>query len=254
MLLSHTSSLSKEASVYRPDWERIGKNGYDPLFRENVRPGTQYEYADYNGALFGCLIEAITGESVQNYMSRTVFAPLGLTAAYSPVFLPAGTATKDMLYTNGRVGLSVAGDRRSDYNNTADPRNNNGYTVGRLYINTASLTKLARMMLSGGELDGVRILQRETVSLMEADQPGLAQSPYGLSNVRHSQFPRGTWYGHQGRYIGLTSNVYYQVDTGITMALVMNGYDYQLQDNIVMPAVTILNNMERLEQICLGQP
>jgi hypothetical protein len=89
---------------------------------------------------------------------------------------------------------------------------------------------------------------------MEADQPGLAQSPYGLSNVRHSQFPRGTWYGHQGRYIGLTSNVYYQVDTGITMALVMNGYDYQLQDNIVMPAVTILNNMERLEQICLGQP
>ena len=254
MLLSHTSSLSKEASVYRPDWERIGKNGYDPLFRENVRPGTQYEYADYNGALFGCLIEAITGESVQNYMNRTVFAPLGLTAAYSPVFLPAGTATKDMLYTNGRVGLSVAGDRRSNYNNTADPRNNNGYTVGRLYINTASLTKLARMMLSGGELDGVRILQRETVSLMEADQPGLAQSPYGLSNVRHSQFPRGTWYGHQGRYIGLTSNVYYQVDTGITMALVMNGYDYQLQDNIVMPAVTILNNMERLEQICLGQP
>ena len=251
MLLSHTSSLSAEASVYKPDWEKIGKNGYDPIFDESVEPGTKYAYADYNGALFGCLIEAITGESVQNYMDRTVFQPLGLTAAYSPNFLPAGTPAKDTLHPDGRVGISVQQDRNAAYNNTADPRGNNGYTVGRLYISTASLTKLAQMMLAGGELNGVRILQRDTVSLMEADQPGLAKSPYGLSTVRHSQFPRGIWYGHQGRYIGLTSNVYYQLDTGITMALVMDGYDYKLQDNIVLPAVTVMNNMEKLEQLCL---
>ena len=81
---------------------------------------------------------------------------------------------------------------------------------------------------------------------MEADQPGLAESRYGLSTVRHNQFPGGTWYGHQGRYSGLTSNIYYQRETGITLALVMDGYDYQLQDNIVMPAVMLLNNMEFL--------
>ena len=252
MLLSHTSSLSADAAVYRPNWERIGINGYDPVFDENTEPGTKYAYADYNGALFGCLIEAITGESVQNYMARTVFRPLGLTAAYSPVFLPAGTPAKDTLHTSGRVGISVQQDRNAAYNNTADPRGNNGYTVGRLYINTASLTTLAQMMLAGGELNGVRILQRDTVTLMESDQPGLAASPYGLSTVRHSQFPRGTWYGHQGRYIGLTSNVYYQLDTGITLALVMDGYDYQLKDNIVTPAVTIMNNMEKLENLCLA--
>lgn len=251
MLLSHTSSLSAKANNYHPNWEIISKS-YDPLFDESIKPGTKYAYADYNGALFGCLIEAITGESVQNYLNRTVFQPLGLTAAYSPAFLPSGTAAKDMLYTNGRVGISVASDRRHSYNNMADPKGNNGYTVGRLYINTASLTKLARMMLNGGELDGVRILNSETVSLMEADQPGLAKSPYGLSNVRHSQFPRGTWYGHQGRYIGLTSNVYYQKETGITLALVMNGYDYKLEDNIVLPAVTLMKNMEMLDTLCNG--
>ena len=246
MLLSHTSSLSPDASTYRPNWESISKS-YDPIFDESVKPGTKYAYADYNGALFGCLIEAITGESVQNYMDRTVFSPLGLTAAYSPKYLPAGTATKDLLKTNGTVGLSVADDLNYNYNNKADPRANNGYTVGGLYINTASMTKLAQMMLSGGELNGVRILERSTVSLMEADQKGLAASKYGLSTVRHTQFPRGTWYGHQGRYLGLTSNVYYQIDTGITLALVMNGYSYQLEDNIVMPAVTLMNNMEMLE-------
>ena len=247
MLLSHTSSLSPDATSYRPDWESISKS-YDPVFDESVKPGTKYVYADYNGALFGCLIEAITGESVQNYMNRTVFKPLGLTAAYSPKYLPAGTPTKDLLKTNGAVGLSVADDLNYNYNNTADPRGNNGYTVGGLYINTESMTRLARMMLSGGELNGVRILERSTVSLMEADQPGLAESKYGLSTVRHTQFARGTWYGHQGRYLGLTSNVYYQIETGITLALVMNGYNYTLEDNIVMPAVTLMKNMELLEK------
>ncbi len=247
MLLSHTSSLSPDASTYKPNWESISKS-YDPLFDESARPGAKYAYADYNGALFGCLIEAITGESVQNYMARTVFKPLGLTAAYSPKYLPVGTPTKDLLKTNGSVGLSVADDLNYNYNNTADPRMNNGYTVGGLYINTESLTKLAQMMLSGGELNGVRILNRATVSLMEADQPGLASGKYGLSTIRLSQFPRGTWYGHQGRYLGLTSNVYYQIDTGITLALVMNGYDYELQDNIVMPAVTLMKNMETLDK------
>ena len=48
--------------------------------------------------------------------------------------------------------------------------------------------------------------------------------PDGIMNVLQE------WYGHQGRYSGLSSNVYYQRETGITMALVMNGYEYKLED------------------------
>ncbi len=252
MLLSHTSSLSPDADTYHPQWARIGTRGYDPLFNESVEPGTAYAYADYNGALFGCLIEAITGESVQNYMDRTVFRPLGLTAAYTPKLLPAGTKTMDLLNTRGKTEISVRKDRERAFNNRADPEGNNGYTVGKLYINTASLTRLGQMMLNGGELDGVRILNADTVALMEADQPGLAASPYGLSTVRHRQFPRGTWYGHQGRYSGLTSNIYYQRETGISLALVMDGYDWQLEDNIAMPAVQLMKNMEMLDTLLNG--
>ena len=252
MLLSHTSSLSPDASNYHPDWARIGKKGYDPIFNEAVEPGAMYAYADYNGALFGCLIEAISKQSVQNYLNNKVFKPLGLTAAYSPVFLPAGTACKDLLKKNGRVEISVQKDRTRKYNNKADPKGNNGYTVGKLYIDAASMTKLAQMMLGGGELNGIRILKSNTVKLMESDQKLLADSPYGLSTVRLYQFDRGTWYGHQGRYSGLSSNIYYQRETGITMALIMNGYDYELKDNIVMPAVSLLTNMQKLEEICLG--
>ena len=254
MLLTHTSSLSPDASDYHPDWNRIGKKGYDPVFDESVKPGTIYAYADYNGALFGCLIEAISKQSVQNYLNQKVFRPLGLTAGYSPNFLPSDAVCKDLLKANGKVEISVQKDRTRAYNNKADPKGNNGYTVGKLYINAVSLTRLAQMMYNGGQLDGVRILKESTVKLMESDQVMLADSPYGLSTVRLNQFDRGTWYGHQGRYSGLSSNIYYQRETGITMALIMNGYDYQLEDNIVTPAVSILRNMEKIEEICLGNP
>lgn len=250
MLLSHTSSLSAKASNYHPDWARIGKNGYNPIFDTKVKPGSKYVYADYNGALIGCLIEAISKQSVQTYLNRKVFKPLGITAAYSPKFLPAGTATKDLLNPKGKVQISVKRDRNRAYNNKADPEGNNGYTVGKLYINAESLTKLAQMMYYGGELNGVRILKAKTVRLMESDQKGLAESKYGLNTVRLNQFDRGTWYGHQGRYSGLSSNIYYQRETGITMALIMNGYDYKLEDNVVMPAVTLLQNMEKIEDLC----
>ncbi|MBR4457936.1 MAG: peptidoglycan-binding protein [Clostridia bacterium] len=252
MLLNHTSSLSPDAQNYHPNWKRIGVGGYDPLFNESARPGAVYAYADYNGALFGCLIEAITGESVQNYLNRTVFEPLNLTAAYTPKLLPAGTPTMDLLKANGKVSISVQSDRTRAFNNKADPEGNNGYTVGKLYIDAASLTKLAQMMLGGGQLNGVRILNESTVALMEADQPGLAASKYGLSTVRHGQFPRGIWYGHQGRLDGFSSNVYYQRETGITLALIMDGYAFRLEDNIVLPAVTLLKNMETLEGLCLN--
>ena len=159
---------------------------------------------------------------------------------------------KDLLNPEGKVEISVKKDMNRTYHNTADPKGNNGYTVGKLYINASSLTKLAQMMYFGGALDGIRILKEDTVRLMEADQILLAESKYGLSTVRLKQFDRGTWYGHQGRYSGLSSNIYYQRETGITIALIMNGYNYQLKDNIVMPAVTILENMEKIENLCLG--
>ena len=250
MLLSHTSSLLPNVTNYHPNWAKIGVKGYDPVFDESIQPGTQYAYADFNGALFGSLIEAITGESVQNYMNRTVFRPLGLTAAYSPKLLPSGTKTKDLLNPKGKVEISVQKDRTRSFNNRADPEGNAGYTVGRLFINAESLNKLAQMMLFDGQLNGVRILNAGTVALMEADQPGLAASRYGLSTVRLTQFPRGTWYGHQGRYSGLFSNVYYQRETGLTITLIMNGYDHQPEDNVVKPAVQLLKNMETLENAC----
>ncbi|MBR4501581.1 MAG: peptidoglycan-binding protein [Clostridia bacterium] len=245
MLLNHTSSLRPDVTDYHPEWSRIGTNGYDPIFMENLRPGSMYSYADFDGALLGSLIEAITGESVQTYMDRAVFKPLGLTAAYTPKLLPSGVSAADLLSTSGTVQISVKKDIEREFNLYADPVDNCGYTVGRLFINASSLSVLAQMMIDGGTYGDVRILNENTVRLMESDTTP-AQSPYGLGQVRLNQFSGGTWYGHQGRYGGLSSNVYYQKENGIAVVLILNGYDYRLENNVVLPAVSILDNMDAL--------
>ena len=65
------------------------------------------------------------------------------------------------------------------------------------------------------------------------------------SNVTRLKF-ESTYVKHRNPFS--TNNVHYQIDTGITLALVMNGYNYQLEDNIVLPAVTLMKNMEMLEK------
>ena len=59
----HQHEMVKGGEPMWEPWTRIGKKGYDPIFNESIEPGTQYVYADYNGALFGCLIEAISKQA-----------------------------------------------------------------------------------------------------------------------------------------------------------------------------------------------
>ena len=59
-----------------------------PMFRAMLRsedaiplsfkPGTKQEYNNFNFAVIGKIIEAVTGMSYLDYMKRDVFAPLGM--------------------------------------------------------------------------------------------------------------------------------------------------------------------------------
>ena len=119
----------------------------------------------------------------------------------------------------------------------------NGKEVGRFIPRKAAVSYLTDSLTG--------ILKESTVRMMESDSTP-AQSPYGLGQVRLNQFNGGTWYGHQGRYGGLSSNVYYQKENGIAVVLILNGYDYRLENNVVLPAVSILGNMEALMTMAPG--
>lgn len=250
-VMSHTTGL-KQSQYYGMEWERL-KAG-TPYFSRTAAPGTEYQYSNINGGLIGSMIEALSGQSVNSYMRENVFEPLGINAAYHPALLRDSSDLADLLTKQGtlRQRAERALETLDGFDDTCNPRQHTGYTSGRLYISARGLYRLISMLQMGGELDGQRVLRRETVALMMRDQreiPGSSvtgESEYGLCLNRVEGFPGGTWYGHQGRLNGLTSNAYFQPDTGLTVAVIANGHQGLCRRNISIIAWDFMVKAEEL--------
>ncbi len=239
-LLSHTTGL-KQGNTYKGNWSVLSKSGSMYYFNQNTPPGSAYEYSNRNGGLIGSLIEAMSGLSLNTYMRANLFEPLGIDAAYSADLLKDQTNISYRLNTNG---TPMASDETlikqgRDYDDTCSPAAHQGNTIGRLVISAPDLAKIGTMLKNRGQWMGETILEEETVEEMEADQDELPGSsvtwpgPYGLCLERVRDSFGHTWYGHQGRAYGLTSDVFYQPELDLTVVVIGNGYSAKKRDTLV---------------------
>ena len=239
-VLSHTSSI-KQGMRYQPNWENLAvHNNY---FDSGTEPGSRYQYANLNGGLAGAMIEALSGESVNTCMRSILFDPLGIDAAYNPGLLRDTSDMSDILYEDGTT-LSTAKrelETFRDYDDTCNPREHTDRTVGKLYINADGLHRLASMMVCEGAIGERHFLYGDTVRMMQADQrsiPGSsvhAASDYGLFVSHVSPSGAHTWYGHQGRFNGITADVFWEPFSGMTFVMIVNGYDGALSTEGLAP-------------------
>lgn len=112
MLLDHTSGLKPYLALYRLADSRT--RALDVLYEaipERI-PGSSPKYSDLNAILLGLLVEAVTGESLDAYAGREVFAPLKLS---STTFAPALTAALSLAPSYSQRGRPVSG-RVNDLN------------------------------------------------------------------------------------------------------------------------------------------
>lgn len=88
-LLAHTSSI-RDPEEYWVD----APGGFQPLFADPAAfavadtasdrgPGAWFEYANLNYGVLAGVIEGVTGERFDRYMSRALFEPMGLDAGYN---------------------------------------------------------------------------------------------------------------------------------------------------------------------------
>ena len=251
-LLSHTSSFVTDVEYYKPTWELI-TNPENKYYEKKYAPGTHYAYSNMNGAIFGSMIEALSGKSLNTYMQEAVFDPLGINAAYHPALLRDQSDIGDIFGMDGHMQILYMSEirRLENYMDTCDPRGNCGYSVARMYISAAGLERLLLTLMNGGAWDGVRLLQPETVAMMEAEQEKLpgssvsAPSRYGLGMEHLPGRAGGTWYGHQGRVGSFTCDAYYQKDTGLTVVVIATGYRYSVQDGMVFLAIKLMDEAQK---------
>ena len=241
-VLSHTTGVKQTQST-QINWDYVSARSTEGLFEKNSRPGRTYEYSNANGALFGALIEALTGQSVNTYMAQNVFSPLDINAAYTARLLPDPSDLSNQMNKKGINIMSPERAMEQQYKDTCDPAEHLTYTVGGLYISAEGLNRLGMLLCNEGWLDGKRILSPYTVRLMQADQRDFdgttvyASSPYGLGMQRVEDRHGNIWYGHQGMKEGLSSDLFYLPEKGLVVTVIANGYLPYKEGQLVSVAI-----------------
>jgi CubicO group peptidase (beta-lactamase class C family) len=156
------AGLNAENSALSPaEWmDRLGKL---PLV---VEPGTRWLYGLSTDVL-GVLVERVSGMPFPEFLRTRLFEPLGMqdTAFQVPPEKMDRLATLYAL--DPQTGEVVATDRPPESQFATAPAFASG--GGGLVSTADDYLRFARMLLGGGELDGVRILSPRMVERMTTD-------------------------------------------------------------------------------------
>jgi CubicO group peptidase (beta-lactamase class C family) len=122
-------------------------------------PGDQWVYG-LGHDVQAYLVEVFSGMRYEDYVQKTIFDPLGMRSTVFGV-PPAMKARFATVYTRGADGKLVP-DTADRYARFTD------HAFGTLSLSGSApdYLRFAQMLLNGGELDGKRVLKRETVALM----------------------------------------------------------------------------------------
>ena len=185
-LLTHTSGFGYGTGLAQDRWAEAGIQGWyfadrDEPIAETVRrmadlpadaqPGEAFVYG-YNTDILGALIERVSGQPLDRFLSERILEPLGMEDTH--FYLPAAKRERlATVYSAAPGGIVRAPDEgaaaQGAYVN--GPRNSFSGGAG-LLSTTADYARFLQMMLNGGELDGRRIVSRKTVELMTVDHLG----------------------------------------------------------------------------------
>ena len=177
-LLTHTSGLTYgwDQKSYVDSLYRVtGASGWDGVLADKIKilagiplknqPGTKYEYS-VSIDVAGYLVEVLSGMPLDNYMNTKIFDPLKMydTGFFVPeekhnrlanVYTMINDSLKEQPSMNG-MNFKVPATLFSG--------------GGGLVSTMNDYSRFACMLLNGGELEGVRILNESTVEMMMTNQ------------------------------------------------------------------------------------
>ena len=161
-------------------------------------PGGTFLYSDINFIVLGELVRIASGLPLDAYAAKEIFLPLGLG---DTGFSPAATKLDRIAPTELTAGTMLRG---VVHDPTARAMDGVAGHAG-LFTTASDLARFCRMLLGGGQLDGVRILSAASVAEMTrvqtdgSNRRGLGWDlDSSFSGPRGRWFPAGTSYGHTG--------------------------------------------------------
>lgn len=160
--------------------DKIKELGKLPLIHN---PGEKFTYG-LNTDVLGCLIEVISGESLEAYFHNHIFKPLGMNDSYFNLPAEKG-ARMPTVYTENENGEMIVWSSTFRGIDPAYPLlKKSFFSGGAGMVSTAyDYAIFLQMILNGGKYNGQQIISRKTAELMISPQtqPGeLRENPFAL--------------------------------------------------------------------------
>jgi CubicO group peptidase (beta-lactamase class C family) len=181
-LLNHTagfgySFLNENLTRYLaitgiPSELAFSSNLFDlPLVND---PGTAWEYG-INTDWAGRVIETVSGLSLNDFLTENLWAPLGMS---DTTFVPDDAAHSRLVPMRSRMPDGTLAPNGVEL--PFPPEVHSG--GGGSYSTAGDYARFMRMLLRGGELDGIRVLTSESVDLMFAPSLGDIELPSTITS------------------------------------------------------------------------
>jgi CubicO group peptidase (beta-lactamase class C family) len=151
-------------------------------------------YSNYGFALAGYIVERVSGEPFAAYIQRHIIDPLGMSHSTFQQPLPANLAP-----------LVAKPYRRSDQPPIV-PFETILAPAGALSATADDMSRFLRMLMNGGELDGVRILSKARLDEMTTPQSSSPAGYLGLVFFGKKIAGRDV-IGHEGETMGFFSDL-----------------------------------------------
>ncbi|MBE5805031.1 MAG: beta-lactamase family protein [Clostridiales bacterium] len=228
-LLCHTSGL-RDTSAYDQAL-RSGDSFHAVLHANGVRGSNVMSYSNFGFGLLGCLMESVTGRSLEEVFRTRLFIPLGMTASLDASSLEESRImpiSRVLPYHKGQDVTITALGRRSIAQ--PDPLRHFGHTAGAMYTDCSSLSLMLGLIASEGAHEGRQLLSPKSIQQMTAQHSftGPATSPtrrYGLGLVilDRPDISPNKLYGHQGFAYGCVDCAFFETGTGRQVVFLNGG-------------------------------
>jgi CubicO group peptidase (beta-lactamase class C family) len=196
-LLSHRSGIDyagigsdKMKAIYAKAGIPSGLGNFNAVLLDKMKvlgrlplvhqPGEKFTYG-LNTDLLGCLVEVISGKSLDEYFKVNIFEPLGMKDTYFTVPLEKSSRLPKV-YTENAENQIILWDptfRNLDPNYPLFPRTYFSGGAG-LSASTFDYAIFLQMLVNGGVYNGKQILGRRTIELMTSPQINMGNDDFGL--------------------------------------------------------------------------
>ena len=233
MLLSHTSSMSDSNGYFTFDNLHREKSSTWEKAWNSYEPGSKYQYCNLGYNTLGAIIEIVSGERFDKYVSEHILKPLGVYGNHNVMELDPAKFTKIYKYSGSGYSYKCS---ESAYDSPAAQLENYkmGYSTtvfsptGGLKISAKDLATVMMMHMNYGTLGDVKILGKEMCELMQSEivPTNYPQEKYGMAILSSNDYIKGIRVvGHDGIALGAYTSMFWNQERNFGVVVMTNGCD-----------------------------